>query len=178
MYASNAGSDHLGFDLPPEYFARLLLGSFHAMPWYQFDGKRIRRDGCIRSEPPLSIERVEITVATFPARNSPMGVSFVPSGGLLPETSGDAVVALRGSWGTQPSGSSSGDPATRREPKIVLVRFVDGKARRIDDLVTGFQRADGSRWARPVGVIVGPDGALYFTSDEGQNALFRVRRIE
>ncbi len=108
MCASNAGPDHLGFDLPPEYFARLLPGSFHGMPWYQFDGEPIRRDGCIRSEPPLSIEHVEIPVATFPARNSPMDVSFVPSGRLLPETSGDAVVALRGSWGTQPSGSSSG----------------------------------------------------------------------
>jgi glucose/arabinose dehydrogenase len=41
-------------------------------------------------------------------------------------------------------------------------------------LMTGFHREDGSRWARPVGVAVGPDGALYFTSDAGANALFRL----
>jgi glucose/arabinose dehydrogenase len=47
---------------------------------------------------------------------------------------------------------------------------------RVDDLVTGFQLADGERWARPVGVAVGPDGALYFTSDSETNGLFRLRR--
>jgi glucose/arabinose dehydrogenase len=54
------------------------------------------------------------------------------------------------------------------------VRFKDGKALRVDDLVTGFQRANGERWARPVGVAIGPDGALYFTSDSGTNGLFRL----
>jgi glucose/arabinose dehydrogenase len=87
----------------------------------------------------------------------------------------DAIVALRGSWGTQPSGGCIGDPASRREPKLVAVRFQDGKAQRVDDLVTGFQLHDGERWARPVGVAVGPDGALYFTSDSGVEGLFRLR---
>ena len=45
---------------------------------------------------------------------------------------------------------------------------------RVDDLVTGFQLANGDRWARPVGVAIGPDGALYFTSDSGTNGLFRL----
>jgi len=81
---------------------------------------------------------------------------------------------LRGSWGTQPSGGALGDRATRRPPKIVAVRFKDGEAMRVDDLVTGFQLANGDRWARPVGVAVGPDGALYFTSDSGMNGLFRL----
>jgi glucose/arabinose dehydrogenase len=54
------------------------------------------------------------------------------------------------------------------------VRFENGEPRAVDDLMTGSQREDGSRWARPVGVAVGPDGALYFTSDAGANALFRL----
>ncbi len=33
-------------------------------------------------------------------------------------------------------------------------------------------------WARPVGVAVGPDGALYFTSDSAINGLFRLRRVQ
>jgi glucose/arabinose dehydrogenase len=58
----------------------------------------------------------------------------------------------------------------------VVVRFAHGEARRVDDLVIGFQLPSGHRWARPVGVAVGADGALYFSSDEGAEALFRLRR--
>ena len=176
LYASNNGPDHLGYDLPPEYFSKLLPGSFHGMPWYQYDGTSIRRDLCNRGTAPFQAEDVTPPVATFPARNAPMGVAFIPAGAMDQTVTNDAVVALRGSWGTLPSGSAQGDPATRRRPKLVLVRFENGEAVRVDDLVTGFQGEDGDRWARPVGVAVGPDGALYFTSDEGLNGLFRLTR--
>jgi len=177
MYASNNGPDHLGFDLPPEYFSRLEQDTFMGMPWYQYDGKTLTRDDCIGRSSPRPASEVTLPVATFPARNAPMGVSFVPGHGLDKRLAGDAIVAMKGSWGTKPSGSFFGDPATRRDPKLVVVRFEDGKAQRVDDLVTGFQLEDGSRWARPVGVAIGPDGALYFTSDSGVNGLFRLRKI-
>jgi len=177
LYASNNGPDHLGFEQPPEYFSRLAAGSFHGMPWFQFDGRRVVRDSCIGREPPRPITDVVPPVATFPARNAPMGVTFVPAGAMDKRLTFDAIVALRGSWGTQPGGGFIGDPATRRPPKIVAVRFDGGEARRVDDLVTGFQNANGERWARPVGVAIGPDGALYFTSDSGINGLFRLSRI-
>ena len=106
-----------------------------------------------------------------------MAVAFVAKGAMDARLEGDAVVALHGSWGTLPSGSASGDPASRRHPKLVVVRFVDGRAERVDDLITGFQLADGRRWARPVGVALGPDGALYFTSDAGIEGLFRLRPV-
>ena len=178
MYASNNGPDHLGYDVPPEYFSKLTSGSYHGMPWFQYDGERMRRDPCASREPPLPMEQVSLPVVTFPARNAPMGVGFVPIGAMDSSLEGDALVALRGSWGTAPSGSTSGDPATRREPKIVVVRFASGTATRVDDLVTGFQVANGKRWARPVGIKVGPDGSVYFTSDEGINALFRLVRLK
>lgn len=174
LYASNNGPDHWGFELPPEYFSRVRAGSFHGMPWFQFDGKALRRDSCIDRDPPRPQAEVTLPVVTFPARNAPMGVTFVPEQALHSALAQDAIVALRGSWGTQPSGGFIGDPATRREPKLVAVRFKAGVAQRVDDLVTGFQAANGKRWARPVGVAIGPDGALYFTSDSGINGLFRL----
>jgi glucose/arabinose dehydrogenase len=176
LYATNNGPDHWGFELPPEYFSKVRAGSFHGMPWFQYDGETLLRDDCIRTPPPRPARDVQRPVATFPPRNAPMAVAFVPLGALEPDLEGDAIVALRGSWGTRPHGRASGDPATRREPKLVRVRFDDGDAQGVEDLVTGFQLPDGSRWARPVGVAFGPDGALYFTSDSGANALFRISR--
>lgn len=175
LYASNNGPDHQGFEQPPEYFSHVTQGSFHGMPWFQYDGEQIQPDTCIASPPPRPIGDVPAPVATFPARSAPMGVAFVPAGALHESLENDAVVALRGSWGTQPSGGFIGDPATRRPPKLVTVRFENGEARRVDDLVTGFQLSDGERWARPVGVALGPDGALYFTSDDGVGGLFRLQ---
>jgi len=178
LYASNNGPDHHGYERPPEYFSRVPAGSFHGMPWFQFDGERLRRDECIKTAPPRPLAEVTPPAATFPSRSAPMGVAFVPSGALDAGLTNAAIVALRGSWGTQPSGGFLGDPASRRPPKLVAVRFEDGAAVRVDDLVTGFQTADGARWARPVGVAVGPDGALYFTSDSDVNGLFRLRRAD
>ena len=175
LYASNNGPDHLGYEQPPEYFAKLTPGSFHGMPWYQFDGKTIQRDNCIRKPPPRPPGKVPIPVATFPARNAPMGVAFVPNTALDKRFQNNAIVALKGSWGTQPSGGMLGDKSTRRPPAIKMVRFTDGKAADVVDVVTGFQRADGQRLARPVGVTLGPDGALYFTSDTHTEGLFRLR---
>ncbi|MGA7980405.1 MAG: PQQ-dependent sugar dehydrogenase [Chromatiaceae bacterium] len=178
LYASNNGPDHWGFGLPPEYFSRIEHGSFHGMPWFQFDGKAIRRDDCIDRPPPRPRSDVQIPAVTFPSRSAPMAVAFVPRGAMDPSLEGDAVVALHGSWATQPFGSAGGDPTTRRPPKLVVVRFAGGKPRDVKDLVTGFQLADGQRWARPAGVAFGPDGALYFTSDSAANALFRLRHTD
>jgi len=175
MYMVNNGPDHLGFEEPREYFSKVEPGSFHGMPWYQLIEGELRRDNCQGSQPPLPASQVVRPSLTFDARNAPMAVEFVAPRQLGGRFTGDAVVALRGSWATDPTGGRAGDPASRRHPKLVLVRFESGNPVRIDDLVTGFQLPDGQRWARPVGVVLAPDGALYFTSDEGANFLFRLR---
>jgi len=177
LYASNNGPDHLGYEQPPEYFAKLTPGSFHGMPWYQFDGEAIRRDDCIRKPPPRPPGDVAVPVATFPARNAPMGVAFVPGTALDRRFHNNAIVALRGSWGTRPSGGLFGSRSTRRPPVVVMVRFSAGEATDVVSVVSGFQRADGQRLARPVGVSIGPDGMLYFTSDAHTEGLFRLRPV-
>ncbi|MDF1555732.1 MAG: PQQ-dependent sugar dehydrogenase [Deferrisomatales bacterium] len=176
LYATNNGPDHLGFDQPPEYFSRVPPGSFHGMPWFQFDGARVHRDDCVASPPPRPLAHVLPPVATFPSRNAPLGMAFVPLEVMGP-LAGDAVVALHGSWGTAPGGSYWGSAASRRPPKLVAVRFVEGKAVRTDDLVTGFQLPDGERWARPAGVAVGSDGSVYFTSDDATEGVFRLTTV-
>ena len=174
LYASNNGPDHLGYDQPPEYFSRLTPGSFHGMPWYQFNGEQIQRDDCISKSPPRPASEVTPPVATFPARNAPMGVAFIPDATLGSQFRHNAIVALKGSWGTQPSGGMFGKKSTRRPPALVMVEFDDGKAGRVHAFVSGFQQASGERLARPVGVSIGPDGHLYFSSDSLTQGLFRL----
>lgn len=177
MYTSNNGPDHHGFENPPEYFSKIEAGSFHGMPWFQFDGKKLFRDECIRSKSPFNKRQVKIPVVTFPARNAPMGVSFFSDDSIFTDYIKSAVVALRGSWATRPDWNYKKAAASRRHPKLVIVNFDDKhKAINVDDLLTGFQLENGNRWARPVGVGSGPDGALYFTSDSGINGLFRISK--
>lgn len=179
MYVSNNGPDHLGFDNPPEYFSKVKANSFHGMPWYQYNGSEIFRDECIKSEPPLPIKQVQKPVALFPPRNAPMGVSFIPQHSMFKNIIHSAVVALRGSWATRPSWNYKTAAASRRKPKLVVVNFdKNNQATGVTDLLTGFQLENGNRWARPVGVGTGPDGALYFTSDSGVNGLFRIRKTK
>lgn len=175
LYASNNGPDHLGYDQPPESFARLDDSSFHGMPWYYYDGKAMRRDSCASVEPPRTDAVSPVTI--FPARSAPMDVHFIGKGKLANHFAGDAIVALHGSWATQPDGGGAGDVSTRRPPALILVRFENGEAVKVDEFVTGFQNVKGSRLARPMGLGVGPDGNLYFTSDGGINGLFRLVSI-
>jgi glucose/arabinose dehydrogenase len=104
-----------------------------------------------------------------------MGVVFVPSTALDRHFWHNAIVALKGSWGTQPAGGSLGKQSTRRPPALRMVRFKNGEAMDVIEVISGFQRPDGQRLARPVGVAIGPDGALYFTSDTHTEGLFRLR---
>ena len=177
LYASNHGPDHHGYNQPPEYFSRLDADSFHGMPWFIFNGKTFVRDHCISSKPPQT--NPVAPAATFPARNAPMGVTFILQNALEPEWQHDAVVALHGSWATQPNGSYYGRKASRRPPWIARVVFNKGVASKtIKPLITGLQNKAGKRLARPVGVAFSKeDKALYFTSDGGElKGLLRLRK--
>jgi len=178
IYASNNGPDHSGFELPPEYFSKVTENSFHGMPWYQYDGVKLRRDYCVTSIPPKPIESVVTPEVTFPARNAPMDVAFVPSHGKAKELIDNAIVALHGSWATDDDGSANGNLASRRPPKLVVVEFENGKAINVSDLLTGLQsKNSGSRWIRPIGIAIGPDGEIYFTSDAGAQGLYRLKKL-
>jgi len=114
---------------------------------------------------------------TFDARSTPQGIAFVSGNSLGDEFEGNALVAIHGSWATDPL--RGGGVETRRPPKVVMVKFLGANPVSVEEVITGFQRPNGDRFARPSGVMMGLDGHFYFTSDGGEvQGLFRLRKFE
>jgi glucose/arabinose dehydrogenase len=90
------------------------------------------------------------------AHSAPLGLAFA--------SSSDLYVAQHGSWNRDP-------PA---EPKLLHIRLDEkGSPVSVADFVKGWQDATGSRWGRPAGITVAPDGSL-IVSDDQAGVLYRV----
>ena len=77
---------------------------------------------------------------------------------------GDAFVAYHGSWNRSvPTGA-----------KVVRVHVQGGVPVSITDFVVGWQlEPSGSRWGRPAGLLVLPDGSLLITDDSSGRCYLR-----
>ncbi|NUM46428.1 MAG: sorbosone dehydrogenase family protein [Anaerolineales bacterium] len=152
LWATNNGRDMLGDDLPPETVNRVLEGAdfgwprchsgFLEDPEFGFDG---------------SCEGVEPPAATWQAHTAPLGLAFYIGTNFPEEYRGDLFIALHGSWN-----HSSGVGYS-----IIRVTL-DGSTPtgEAEDFATGWL-ADNFVSGRPVGLAVGPDGALYVSDDKG-----------
>jgi glucose/arabinose dehydrogenase len=98
------------------------------------------------------------------AHSAPLGMTFLDKATMLPaEYRGDLLLAFHGSWDrSQPTGA-----------KVVRVHVAGGVPIGIEDFVSGWQRADGSRWGRPADVEVYKDGSVLI-SDDQSGSLYRV----
>lgn len=143
LWATNNDRDNLGEDLPPERINIVTDGRDYGWPRCYLPGEpNPEYDGadCSTVEPPA---------ITFQAHSAPLGIAF----------HGDtaAFVAFHGSWNRSvPTGA-----------KVVRVAVQDGRPVAVDDFIVGWQRPDGSRWGRPVGLVVTADGALLVSDDMG-----------
>lgn len=138
-------------DLPPEEINILRDGGDYGWPYCY--GDRIPNPEyhnaarCASTIPPA----LEIQ-----AHSAPLGISFLQNATQLPaQYRGDALVALHGSWDRKvPTGA-----------KVIRVRIQNNKPVSYDDFVTGWQDAKGSRWGRPVDVVVLRDGSVLISDD-------------
>lgn len=148
-------------DLPPEEINILRDGGDYGWPYCY--GDRIPNPEyhdaarCARTIPPA---------LEMQAHSAPLGITFLANATQLPtDMRGDALVAFHGSWNrTTPTGA-----------KVVRIHVRDGNPVSYDDFITGWQRPDGSRWGRPVDLLVLRDGSLLI-SDDASGEIVRVAK--
>ncbi|MES2830537.1 MAG: YbhB/YbcL family Raf kinase inhibitor-like protein [Pseudomonadota bacterium] len=165
LWGMDHGIDFLGDDQQPEELNRIEQGKQYGWP-HVFAGGEIYPV----TTPAGGISKEEWKARSAPmttgytAHAAPMQMVFYRNGSFPAEYNGDAFVAMRGSWNRQvPSGY-----------EIARVRFVDGRASKVEPFVTGFLTDDGQQHiARPVGLAQTTDGALLM-ADDANGVIYRV----
>jgi glucose/arabinose dehydrogenase len=113
--------------------------------------------------PGRSCDDITPPTVAIQAHSAPLGLAFYTGQQYPADYANDLFVVQHGSWNRQP-------PA---EPKLLRIHFDAGRPTVVQDFATGWQRADFSRWGRPAGVTVAPDGSL-IVSDDQAGVLYRI----
>ncbi len=154
LWATNNGRDMMGDDLPPETIYIVRQGDHYGWPTCH-NGNILDPDMGQAGD----CAGVTLPVVEMQAHSAPLGLAFYTGTQFPEEYQGDLFVAFHGSW-------------NRREPtgyKVVRIPLAGstptGPA---EDFATGWlSLADNAVYGRPVGLAVGPDGALYVSDDKG-----------
>ena len=162
LWANNNDRDSIGHQgvvndiaktdsLPPEHLNILKDGKWYGWPQCYLPGKQnpeYAGADCSTVEPPA---------LTVQAHSAPLGLAFYTGTTFPAEYHGDAFMTYHGSWNRSvPTGA-----------KVVRIRIQNDRPVAVEDFVSGWQLADGSRWGQPVAVVVAADGALLVSDDTG-----------
>jgi glucose/arabinose dehydrogenase/cytochrome c2 len=161
VWCSTNERDGLGDDLVPDYITRVQQGGFYGWPWYYLgDHEDPRHAG----ERPELAGAVLVPDVLLQAHSAPLELTFYEASAFPAKYQGYAFVALHGSW----------NRADRTGPKVITLPMRDGvPTGEYEDFMTGFVVDEGAVWARPVGVAVARDGAL-FVGEDGNGTVWRV----
>jgi glucose/arabinose dehydrogenase len=156
----NLAPDHE--NLPPEEINILRDGGDYGWPYcYSSNGRAVPNpefNDATRCAPTIS------AALEMQAHSAPLGMTFLDRATLFPAAyRGDLLLAFHGSWNRSvPTGA-----------KVVRVHIANGLPVSYDDFISGWQRADGSRWGRPVDVVVAADGGVLI-SDDQSGSIYKV----
>jgi glucose/arabinose dehydrogenase len=157
--------DGLGDDLVPDYATSVKDGGFYGWP-YSYFGNHV--DTRVSNQKPDMVAKAIVPDIQIPAHSAALGLAFY-TGTQFPQRYRNGLfVALHGSW----------NRSTTAGVKVVFVPFTNNRpSGPPEDFLTGFVVDPGanSKWGRPVGVTVTPDGSLLVSSDEGNQGIFRIR---
>ncbi|MCB8968673.1 MAG: sorbosone dehydrogenase family protein [Ardenticatenaceae bacterium] len=160
LWATNNGRDLLGDDLPPETIYVVREGENYGWPFCH-SGDIIDPDMGNQS----SCDGVTAPVVEMQAHSAPLGLAFYTGDQFPAEYEGDLFVAFHGSWNRSvPTGY-----------KVVRIPLNGSEpAGPAEDFATGWLDLDANVVnGRPVGLAVGPDGALYVSDDKG-GIIYRI----
>jgi glucose/arabinose dehydrogenase len=162
IWATDMGRDLLGDDTPPETIYSLVDGGNYGWP--------VCHAGDI-IDPDLGhqgdCDGVQQPLVKMQAHSAPLGLVFATAAPFPPAYRG-LFVAFHGSWNrTVPTGY-----------KVVFLPLdargqIAGPPR---DFLTGFLKDSDDASGRPVGLAIGPDGALY-VSDDKAGVVYRVAYV-
>lgn len=160
LWVSNNGRDLMGDDLPPETVYIVQDGVDYGWP---------RCHSGTVPDPdfgdPNACDGAPQPIVEMQAHSAPLGLAFYTGDSFPDEYQGDLFIAFHGSWNRSvPTGY-----------KVVRLPL-DGNqvVGPVEDFAVGWLDEDTSQASgRPVGLAIGPDGALYISDDKG-GLIYRV----
>ena len=155
--------DGLGDDLVPDYVTSVKDGGFYGWP-YSYIGSN--PDPRLEGKRQDLVSKAIVPDVLVEAHSAALGLVFY-TGRMFPaDYSGDAFVALHGSW----------NRSMRSGYKVVRIQFKNGRPEGgYENFVTGWVPDEAGKevWGRPVGLTQLRDGSLLIV-DDGGNKIWRV----
>jgi glucose/arabinose dehydrogenase len=152
--------DGLGDETPPDYLTSVRDGGFYGWPycyWGQTVDDRVPQD-------PAMVSRAITPDYALGGHTASLGLCWLPAG-TLPGFPEGMAIGQHGSW----------NRSTLSGYKLIFVPFENGRpAGKPRDILSGFLAPDEREsYGRPVGVTIGPGGAVLMADDVG-NVIWRV----
>jgi glucose/arabinose dehydrogenase len=172
LYTTVNERDLLGDNLVPDYLTRVQQGGFYGWPYAYLspdllDPRRMQGE---RSERPELAAKTITPDVLFQSHSAALGLQFYDKQQFPTKYHNGAFVAFRGSWNR--------DRGTGY--KIVFVPFSENHQPLgyYEDFLTGFlvDPTGPDTFARPVGLLVMPDGSLLLAED-GNNRIYRISYV-